>query len=126
MSLLQRVEQAQKRAEAAEAAEASALVPAKAPARAPAPAPTPQNPAQVAAREELLRDIRVRLQDEVMSAFDTLLDVADPADLRAKVEVIVDRVIDVRGFAVTHDERIRLIEDTVGEIGGLGPLEPLL
>jgi len=124
MSLLQRVEQAQKRAEAAEAAEASALVPAKPPA--PAPAPVRQNPAQVAAREELLRDIRVRLQEEVMSVFDTLLDVADPADLRVKVEVVVDRVIDVRGFAVTHDERIRLIDETVGEIGGLGPLEPLL
>ena len=82
MSLLQRVEQAQKRAEAAEAAEATeatALVPAKAKAAAPAPAPMPQSPAQVAAREELLRDIRARLQDEVIGAFDTLLDVADPS-----------------------------------------------
>ena len=27
---------------------------------------------------------------------------------------------------MTHDERLRLIEELVGEVGGLGPLEPLL
>jgi pilus assembly protein CpaF len=74
----------------------------------------------------LLRDIRLRLQGEVMSAFDTLLDISDQVDLRARVVVIVDRIIEMYGYAVTHDERVRLIEELVGEIGGLGPLEPLL
>ncbi len=40
--------------------------------------------------------------------------------------MIVDRIIRAHGFAVTHDERMRLIEEIAGEIGGLGPLEPLL
>jgi pilus assembly protein CpaF len=74
----------------------------------------------------LLRDIRLRLQDEVMSAFDSLLDVSDPTELQSMIEVIVDRIISVHGFAVTHDERSRLIEELVGEVGGLGPLDPLL
>ena len=61
-----------------------------------------------------------------MSAFDSLLDETDPRSLRTKVEGIVDRIVGVGGFAVTHDERLRLIEELVGEVGGLGPLEPLL
>ncbi len=119
MSLLQRVERAQQRADTANA---GVLVPDP----PPPPAPAPLNPGRVAAREELLRDIRLRLQDEVMGAFHSLLDVADPTELESKVEVIVDRILRVHGFAVTHDERSRLIEELVGEVGGLGPLDPLL
>ena len=115
MSLFQRVERAQQPADSRTASAPVAVLP-----------PAPRSAAQVAAREELLRDIRLRLQDEVMSAFDTLLDVADPGDLQAKVVVIVDRIVLAHGFAVTREERMRLVEDLVGEIGGLGPLEPLL
>ena len=115
MSLLQRVERAQQQADAPNA---SALVPV--------PPPAPPNMARLPAREELLRDIRLRLQEEVMSAFGSLLDVTDPTDLHNKVEVIVDRIIGVHGFAVTREERSRLVEELVGEVGGLGPLDPLL
>src|SRR5205814_9467432 len=81
---------------------------------------------QVRTGDELLRDIRLGLQDEVIGAFDSLLDVTDPADLHRKVEGIVDRTIGLDGFAVTRDERVRLIEELAAEITGLGPLEPLL
>src|SRR5829696_130536 len=82
--------------------------------------------ATLSAREELLRQIRLRLQAEVMIAFDSLLDVTDPDELRIKVDAIVDKVITVHGFAVTHDEREHLAEELIGEVGGLGPLDPLL
>ncbi len=119
MSLIERVERAQQRVEAPEA---------KAPTPAPvaAPPPPPQSPDRVAMREELLHEFRLRLQDEVMTAFDKLLDVADPGELRSKVTVIVERVALAHGFAVTGAERARLIDELVGEIGGLGPLDPLL
>jgi pilus assembly protein CpaF len=117
MSLLQRVERAQ---QAAEAADSTALVPV-----APAPPPPPAVAARVPAREELLLDIRVRLQDEVIGAFDTLLDVS-ATDIRTKVEGIVDRMIAQNGFAVTRTERIRLVDEMVDELTGFGPLEPLL
>jgi len=45
-----------------------------------------------AAREELLHDIRVRMQTQVIGAFDTLLDIK-PSETRSKIEGIVDRVI---------------------------------
>src|SRR5437773_79631 len=115
MSLLQRVERAQQEAEIQNAGPTpSALAAAQ------------SKRIQVRTRDELLRDIRLRLQDEVIGAFDSLLDVTDAADLHRKVEGIVDRMIGLDGFAVTRDERVRLIEELAAEITGLGPLEPLL
>jgi pilus assembly protein CpaF len=115
MSLLQRVERAQQKTEGPEED-----------TPAPKPPPAPPSAERIAARDVLLRDVRVRLQDEVMSAFDTLLDLTDLADLQSRVVAIVDRVIREQGYAVTHDERARLVDELVGEIGGLGPLDPLL
>ena len=115
MSLLQRVERAQ---HGADIPNTGALVPVG-PGAPPKPAPSP-------AREELLREIRVRLQDEVIRTFDALREVSGAADARSKVEGIFDRVIDVHGFAVTRDERLRLIEEVADDLTGFGPLEPLL
>jgi pilus assembly protein CpaF len=78
-----------------------------------------------AAREELLQGIRVRMQAEVISAFDTMLD-GTPTDTRTKIEGIVDRVISTNSFAVTRDERLQLVQEMIDEITGFGPLEPLL
>ena len=118
MSLLERVERAQRRADTPD--------PSDAPATPPPPPTVNLNPAQVAAREGALRAVRVNLIEEVTHASHSLFEATDAADLRTKVEAIVDRVIAVEAFAVTHDERERLIEELVGEVGGLGPLDPLL
>jgi len=115
MSLLKRVERAQRQVEDPTAGEPIV-----------APPPLPPTPARLAAREDLLLEIRYLLQDEVMGAFDTLLDLTDESELQGRVEAIVDRVIRERSYAVTRDERARLVEEMVGEIGGLGPLDPLL
>jgi pilus assembly protein CpaF len=96
------------------------------PATAPTPPPaSARASAQYAAREELLRTIRLRLQDEIGRAATSLLG-ADTADVQTGMEGIVDRLVRDNGFAITGEERRRLVQDLVGEIGGLGPLEPLL
>jgi pilus assembly protein CpaF len=77
------------------------------------------------AREEMLHDIRVRMQSEIINAFDTLLD-GTQTDTRTKIEGIVDRVIEANHFAVTRDERLLLVENMLHEVTGFGPLEPLL
>jgi pilus assembly protein CpaF len=87
--------------------------------------PAMQPLARNAAREELLHGIRVKMQLQVISAFDTLLD-GTPTDTRTKIEGIVDRVISTNSFAVTRDERVRLVQEMIDEITGFGPLEPLL
>jgi len=140
MSLLER-QQAQQAAleKGAATPEPAQVVPASAP---PAPAPGSHVPAVVpatptgekphaparprnAAREELLQDIRVRLQRDVIGAFDSLLD-GEPGSMNGKIEGLVDNVLNTNGFAVTRDERLRLVQEMINEITGFGPLEPLL
>jgi pilus assembly protein CpaF len=115
MSLLERVERAQ---QSADGANGAVMVPV-----APPPKPVENRTPQ---REDLLAHIRLRLQEEVVGSFDSLLDVADPNELHKTVEALVDRVLVRDGFVVMKDERARLIEEVAAEITGLGPLEPLL
>src|SRR5690349_4589757 len=76
-------------------------------------------------RDDLIRDVRIRLQGEVVNAFKTLLDAKD-TEVHERMEGLVDRVIAQGGFAVTRDERERLVEEMVHDVTGFGPLEPLL
>jgi pilus assembly protein CpaF len=142
MSLLER----QLKAQAAEAGRIAPPPPAPtAPASADAPPPVPPPPGTLvpalipatpegqrppagprnAARDEMLLTIRLRMQTEVINAFNTLLD-GTATDTRTKIEGIVDRVIGANNFAVTRDERMRLVQEMLDEITGFGPLEPLL
>jgi pilus assembly protein CpaF len=76
-------------------------------------------------REDLIREIRMHLQAEVINAFDTLLDEA-ATDVRSKIEGIVDRTVQQHGFAVTRDERAKLVDELANDVTGFGPLEPFL
>ena len=136
MSLLQRVEKAQRAADMAEpaqvAVEPTAAVealrgnePATAKAEAPKPPPVPRLP-RTPAREALLMEIRALVQIEVIDAFHALLDATDAADVRRTITGFIDRIIAKHAFAVTRDERLSLIEEVVHEVTGLGPIEPLL
>jgi pilus assembly protein CpaF len=115
MSLMQRVERAQ---QVADNPSALAVVPPVSPVVLTTSSRVPE-------REELLRNVRLRLQEEIVGAFNTLVD-ATPAEARAKIEALVDRVMVAQGFVVTRDERLRLILEMVNDVTGLGPLEPLL
>jgi pilus assembly protein CpaF len=89
-------------------------------------ASTTRLPSRAPGREQVLLDLRVRLQNEVVGSFDSLLGVTDAAALRARVTTIVERVVGQAQIGVTRDERLRLIDEAIDEITGLGPLEPLL
>jgi pilus assembly protein CpaF len=111
------VERAERGADAAAAAPPpNAIVPVAEAGRSPSRDP---------AREELLHQIRGHLQQEVLTAFNSLLD-GNGTEVKTKIEGIVDRVLAKHGFAVTRDERLRLVQEMVHDITGLGPLEPLL
>jgi len=73
MSLLQRVERANQSVEGAKAIAPEPVAP---------PAPPPD---RRAAREEMLREIRLRLQEEVMIAFDSILDDSKASALHGKL-----------------------------------------
>jgi pilus assembly protein CpaF len=77
-------------------------------------------------REDLIRELRLHLQHEVVSAFKVLLDAKEDADVQKTIEQLVDRVIGKGAYAVTREERSRLVEGMVHDVTGFGPLEPLL
>jgi pilus assembly protein CpaF len=79
----------------------------------------------VKSRDEVVRELRQRLQGEVVNAFDTLLD-PKSTNVHGKIEGIVDRVVRAEGFAVTRQERESLVEAMVHDVTGFGPLEPFL
>ena len=120
MSLLRRVERVQQQQEQARQQDAEgALVPV-----APEPPSTQvatSAPGQgLSARESMIRDIKLQLQPEVVKSFDSLLDVS-PGEVNTKIGGIVDRVIAANGFAVTRDERQRLVDELVHDVTGFGP-----
>ena len=117
MSLLRRVEQAQQRTDTPGAVAIEPFAP---------PTPAPPTPARAAMREQFLRDVKQRLQEDLNRASSELFKAGAATEVQGRIEAIVERVIRANGFAVTGDERQRLIVELVGDIGGLGPLEPLL
>ena len=133
MSLMQRVERAQQQinAGAPPAATPEAAAPPSPPTppveakTPPAAPPVPVMHAPNPARSVLLHEVRLRLQTEIVSAFNELLDVPN-AEVRLRIQGIVDRIVDLHGFAVTREERAHLVEEMVHDVTGFGPLEPLL
>ena len=87
--------------------------------------PPLQATASTPEREVLLRTVRMALQAEVVGAFDALVDIP-PAEATKLIEDLVNRVINTNSFAVTTSERLKLIDETVNDVTGLGPLETLL
>ena len=76
-------------------------------------------------REDLLREISFQLQHEVIGSIDTLFDLS-PDEVQEGMSELVDRTVLQHGYAITREERERLVQQMVDEITGLGPLEPLL
>jgi pilus assembly protein CpaF len=76
-------------------------------------------------RDDMIREVQLRLQHEVVAAFKVLLEAKDK-DVKPTIEALVDQVIKTGSFAVTRDERERLVEGMVHDVTGFGPLEPLL
>ena len=76
-------------------------------------------------RPDLLREISFQLQHDIIESIDTLFDLT-PEEVQTAMEQLVDKTVEEHGYAVTREERVRLIQQMVDEITGFGPLEPLL
>ena len=83
------------------------------------------HPAPTQTREQLIHEVKLRLQVEIEHAFKALLDAKD-GEVRGKIEPIVDHTIEVGGYAVTREERLRLVDEMVHDVTGFGPIEPFL
>jgi pilus assembly protein CpaF len=86
----------------------------------------PAKPAGGALARDLLRDARLRIQEKVIEALNPKLDLSNKAEVRREIEEKFNRAVEEDGINLTRTERLRMLEEIVDEIVGLGPIEPLL
>ncbi len=110
MSLLRRIEQ-ERRATAQEAVQTGEMQ-----VRRQAVSP---------ARDAYL-DLKSRIQNKLITELDPTMDVTRTDEVRRTIEEMFDNVLTEEHIVLSRAERMRLFEQIVSEILGLGPLEPLL
>jgi len=110
MSLLRRIESAQK--------EATQSPDGPTDARAPRHAPTPTRDA--------FRDLKTRIQNKLIAELDPTMDVSRQDEVRRTIMEMYNSILAEERIVLSRAERERLFEQIVAEILGLGPLDPLL
>jgi pilus assembly protein CpaF len=84
---------------------------------APTPAPTGQGTYQ---------DLKVRVQNKLLSTLDTNTDVSKVAEVRRTIQELFEQILTDENIVLSRPERARLFEQIAAEILGFGPLQPLL
>src|SRR6185295_4499620 len=76
--------------------------------------------------ENSFADIRMRVQNKLISELDPKLDLSNAAKVRQQVEDIFNSILDSENIVLTRSERARMFESIAADILGFGPLEVLL
>lgn len=71
-------------------------------------------------------DMRVRVQNRLISELDPKLDLSNATKVRQQVEDIFNSILDSENIVLTRSERARMFESIAADILGFGPLETLL
>ncbi len=71
------------------------------------------------------QDLKVRIQNKLLSELDTSVDPRSP-EVRTTIEELFTTILSEESIVLGRAERQRLFEAIIAEILGLGPLEPLL
>lgn len=120
MSLLKRiggaVPQNNEQNQAAQAARPAARVDSA--SRMSGPTPTPE--------DSNFADMRMRVQERLISELDPKLDLSNAVKVRRQVEDIFNTILDSESIVLSRAERVRMFESIAADILGFGPLQPLL
>ncbi|MBL8056935.1 MAG: CpaF family protein [Anaerolineales bacterium] len=73
-----------------------------------------------------LVDLKLRVQNKLLSELDPSMDISRTAEVRKTIEDLYENILAEEGIVLSRTERKRLFDSIVSEILGLGPLEPLL
>lgn len=71
-------------------------------------------------------DLKVRVQNRLISELDPKLDLSNTAKVRQQVEEVFNAVLDSESVVLSRAERNRMFESIAADIMGFGPLEELL
>jgi pilus assembly protein CpaF len=76
--------------------------------------------------DEAFNEIKIRVQNRLISELDPKLDLANKAKVRKQVEETFNSILDGESIVMTRGERARLFDSIEADILGLGPIEQLL
>jgi pilus assembly protein CpaF len=80
----------------------------------------------VATVDDTFNEIKVRVQNRLISELDPKLDLGNKAKVRRQVEETFQSILDGESIVLTRSERQRMFESIEADIIGLGPLEQFL
>ncbi len=144
MSLLKRIEAAGVAAPRPGAGPAGAPVPDAPPDAAspgsqhsaPPPIAPPSGPARPLptsvispARDRALqlnRDLKSRVKARLIAELDPSMDLSRHDEVRQRLQVLFDQIVETESVILTRAERQRLFEELAADVIGFGPIEPLL
>jgi pilus assembly protein CpaF len=76
--------------------------------------------------QDAFSELKMRVQERLMAELDPKKDLAQPEKVRQTLQRLFDSVLAQENLALSRAERVRLLEQIMAEVLGLGPLEPLL
>ncbi len=76
--------------------------------------------------DDNFNEIKLRVQNRLISELDPKLDLSNTAKVRKQVEEAFQSILDGESIVLTRSERQRMFESIEADIVGLGPLEPML
>src|SRR5215510_10535393 len=71
-------------------------------------------------------DLKVRVQNKLLSELDPSMDITRTDDVRRTIQDLFEQILAEENIVLSRPERARLFEQIAAEILGLGPLQPLL
>ncbi|NWF78534.1 MAG: CpaF family protein [Chloroflexi bacterium] len=98
---------------------------AASPARPGTPSAVTSRP-MVAREDDTFTEIKLRVQNRLISELDPKLDLSNKAKVRKQVEDAFQAILDGESIVLTRSERQRMFESIEADIVGLGPIEQLL
>lgn len=79
-----------------------------------------------AASQGTYQDLKVRVQNKLLSTLDVSTDITKIAEVRRTIQELFEQILVEENIVLSRPERARLFEHIAAEILGLGPLQPLL
>ncbi|MFH2038546.1 MAG: CpaF family protein [Chloroflexota bacterium] len=71
-------------------------------------------------------DLKTRVQNKLLAELDPTMDITKAEEVRLIIQVLFEQILNEETIVLSRPERVRLFEQIVAEILGLGPIQTLL
>ncbi|NPV57432.1 MAG: CpaF family protein [Anaerolineae bacterium] len=82
-------------------------------------------PAPAAGQDQYL-DIKNRVQNKLVAGLDANVDISKTTEIRKQIQDLFEQILAEENIILSRPERVRMFDQIVAEILGMGPIQPLL